>query len=165
MLYLYLFYFLPFLCLSRVLTKCWFYLQVCLEVFESNELYVPFLVECQSLQGDWGESWGREEKRWIVFSVVFFWFVCFSLPSLDGRPPTSGIKAGPKCRLSRRPDQEAIEDTRWQDAREGWAKCRLDSGNVIWKNMYWLWQYFFSLCFTKHLFKEFLIGIFSPLIN
>lgn len=95
------FNFLPFLCLCHVLTKCWFYLQVCLEVFESNELYVPFLIECQSLQGERGESWGGEQQNnelCLVFCFCFC-FVCFSCPVSmeDSRPPALRLVLSAGC--------------------------------------------------------------------
>lgn len=50
----------------------------------------------------------KNDKSYLVFSF----FVFFLLPSFDERLPTSGTKAGPKCRLSRRPDQEVIEENK-----------------------------------------------------
>lgn len=69
------FYFLLFLCLSHGLTKCWFYPRVCLEVLKVMSCYVPFLIECQSLQGERDESWGGEKK---TLNSVYFFLLCFN---------------------------------------------------------------------------------------
>lgn len=70
-------------------------------------------------------------KKKTMNSILFFVFL-FLLLSVDGRLLASCSQAGPDCRMSRSVDQEVIECKRYElRGREGRAKGRLDSGNVM----------------------------------
>lgn len=68
-------FFTVFVFLSHGLTKCWFYPRVCLEVLKVMSCYVPFPIECQSLQGERDESWGGGKK---TLNSVYFFLLCFN---------------------------------------------------------------------------------------
>lgn len=87
-----------------------------------------FQLNVGACKGERDDSW----KKKTMNSVLFFLCFCFLLLSGDGRLLASCSRAGPDCRVSRSVDQEVIECGRYElRGREGRAKGRLDSGNVM----------------------------------